>query len=75
LTQEAKPSRFTSGFKNIRPFGKSSATPADGETTQQEEPSDGQLTQETTPSRFTSGLKSVFSLGKSEPAADALNEV
>jgi hypothetical protein len=76
LTQEAKPSRFTSGFKNILPFGKSSSTPAqDGETPQKDEPSDGQLNQEATPSRFTSGLKSVFSIGKSETTADALNEV
>lgn len=36
-------SKFTSGFKNVLPFGKSSTPSADGETTQQEPLTDGQV--------------------------------
>ncbi|EFX82686.1 hypothetical protein DAPPUDRAFT_241014 [Daphnia pulex] len=62
-------SKFTSGFKNVLPFGKSSTPIADGETTQQEPLTDGQ---EAKSSRFTSGFKNVLSFGKSSstPADD-----
>lgn len=36
-------SKFTSGFKNVLPFGKSSTPAADGDTTQQEPLTDGQV--------------------------------
>lgn len=36
-------SKFTSGFKNVLPFGKSSTPSADGETTQEEPLTDGQV--------------------------------
>ncbi|XP_046456631.1 uncharacterized protein LOC124203813 isoform X2 [Daphnia pulex] len=64
-------SKFTSGFKNVLPFGKSSTPAADGETTQQEPLTDGQ---EAKSSRFPSRFKNVLSFGKSStPPADDEN--